>query len=114
MMQDAVHGGGGSGRAALPTAIARVADGVEITWSDGVRTTYRSRLLRDSCPCATCREKRDAAPPAPNPLQVLSPAELAPLSIAGMKPVGQYAYAIEFSDGHSSGIYTFEQLRALS
>jgi DUF971 family protein len=44
---------------------------------------------------------------------VLSPQELAPLSIAGMTPVGQYAYSIEFSDGHSSGIYTLEYLREL-
>jgi DUF971 family protein len=27
--------------------------------------------------------------------------------------VGQYAYSIEFSDGHSSGIYTLDYLREL-
>jgi DUF971 family protein len=31
-----------------------------------------------------------------------------------MTPVGQYAYSIEFSDGHSSGIYTLDYLRALA
>jgi DUF971 family protein len=46
-------------------------------------------------------------------LTVLSPQELTPLAIAGMKPVGQYAYSVEFSDGHSSGIYTLEYLREL-
>jgi DUF971 family protein len=30
-----------------------------------------------------------------------------------MKPVGQYAYKIEFSDGHDSGIYTLDFLREL-
>jgi DUF971 family protein len=30
-----------------------------------------------------------------------------------MRPVGQYAYAIEFSDGHGSGIYTLDYLREL-
>ncbi len=30
-----------------------------------------------------------------------------------MKPVGNYAYSIEFSDGHDTGIYTFEYLREL-
>jgi DUF971 family protein len=44
---------------------------------------------------------------------VLSPAEVAPLAVTGMRPVGQYAYGIEFSDGHSSGIYTLEYLREL-
>ena len=102
-----------AGRAPVPAGIARVADGVEITWSDGVRCGYRTRLLRDACPCATCREKRAEPTAAPNPLAVLSPAEVAPLSIVGMRPVGQYAYSIEFSDGHSSGIYTLDYLREL-
>jgi DUF971 family protein len=30
-----------------------------------------------------------------------------------MKPVGNYAYTIAFSDGHDTGIYTFELLREL-
>ena len=90
----------------------RTAGAIEITWSDGVTGVYTPRLLRDACPCATCRETRAA--PAPKPLlPVLSPAEVAPLEVVGMKPVGQYAYSIEFSDGHSSGIYTLEYLREL-
>ena len=54
---------------------------------------------------------RAAPPPL---LPVLSPAETVPLAIAAMQPVGQYAYSIEFSDGHSSGIYTLEYLRELA
>jgi DUF971 family protein len=30
-----------------------------------------------------------------------------------MKPVGNYAYSIEFSDGHNTGIYTLESLREM-
>ena len=98
---------------AHPASIRRLPDGsVEIGWSDGVRSPYSPRLLRDACPCATCREER-AAPKPKGLLTVLSPQELVPLSIAGMQPVGQYAYSIEFSDGHSSGIYTLEYLREL-
>jgi len=90
----------------------RTPDAIEITWSDGATMVYPPRLLRDACPCATCREKR-VAPVRPNPLAVLAPEEIAPLTITGMKPVGQYAYSIEFSDGHSSGIYTLDYLREL-
>ena len=36
-----------------------------------------------------------------------------PMRVVGMKPVGNYAYGIEFSDGHDTGIYTFELLREL-
>jgi DUF971 family protein len=30
-----------------------------------------------------------------------------------MRPVGNYAYAIEFNDGHNSGIYSLDFLREL-
>ena len=30
-----------------------------------------------------------------------------------MTPVGRYAYSIDFSDGHDTGIYTLESLREL-
>jgi len=86
-----------------------------IDWSDGARRTYSARQLREACPCATCREKRSAAPAEPDPLQlpVLSAEEAQPLRVQGMQPVGNYAYSIDFSDGHNTGIYTFEKLREL-
>ena len=97
-----------------PTKLARTDDGrLAIEWSDGQRRVYRYRELRDACPCATCRELRSAPPKPAGLLTVLSPAETRPLAIAGMKPVGNYAYSIEFSDGHDSGIFTFELLRSL-
>ncbi len=100
----------------VPTSLGRVASppgAIEIAWSDGRRSTYTPRLLRDACPCATCREQR-GRPAPPQLLPVLSPAEVAPLAVTGMRPVGQYAYGIEFSDGHSSGIYTLDYLRELA
>lgn len=96
-----------------PAALQRLADeSLMIAWSDGQKRRYRCLELRDACPCATCREKR-SQPPAPNLLPVLSLQEAAPLRIAGMQPVGQYAYNIAFSDGHDTGIFTFELLRQL-
>jgi len=86
---------------------------IEIAWSDGATAAYTPRLLRDACPCATCREQRGASQPKPL-LLVLAPQETVPLAVTGMSPVGQYAYSIEFSDGHSSGIYTLDYLRELA
>jgi DUF971 family protein len=102
----------------VPTAIRRAADeaagkAIEIDWSDGTTARYTAKLLRDACPCATCREKRSAPTPA-SVLQVLRPEDLVPLVVTGMKPVGQYAYSIGFSDGHDTGIYTLEYLRELA
>ena len=101
----------------VPTLIRRVdaatgAAAVEITWSDGRVTACSPRQLRDACPCATCRERRASPAPAA-PLPILAPQDLAPLAVIGMRPVGRYAYAIDFSDGHASGIYTLDYLREL-
>lgn len=97
-----------------PTDLKLVtADRLRITWSDGNVRDYAVRELRDKCPCATCREKRNAPPPPATSLPILSAAEAAPLRIAAMNPVGRYAYGIEFSDGHDTGIYTLELLREL-
>jgi len=85
---------------------------IQIDWSDGERRLYTFRELRDACPCATCKEKQQK-PAASTLLPVLSAAEAQPLTIRGMKPLGNYAYSIAFSDGHDTGIYTFDLLREL-
>jgi DUF971 family protein len=97
-----------------PTDLQRIQEDVlRIEWSDGQRREYTVGELRDNCPCATCRDKPGHAPPPTAQLTILSPEEAQPLRITGMKPVGNYAYTIVFSDGHDTGIYTFEQLLAL-
>ncbi|MEZ6092057.1 MAG: DUF971 domain-containing protein [Pirellulaceae bacterium] len=105
-----------------PTQITRIDHGLQIQWSDGSATQYSTRQLRDACPCATCREKRrkndseqaDVGTSNPFQLTVLSPEETRPLEILGMRPVGNYAYNIQFSDGHDSGLFTFVFLREMS
>lgn len=98
-----------------PTDLKIASNGdLEITWSGGRRRQYTIQELRDHCPCATCRDKRRAALEAPpNLFPILSAAEARPLTVEGMKPVGSYAYSIAFSDGHNTGIFTFELLQAL-
>ena len=97
-----------------PTALKLTDDNhLLITFSDNMTRSYRVRELRDACPCATCREKRSAPPADHLALPLLSKVELEPLRINGMKPVGNYAYTISFSDGHDTGIFTFELLREL-
>jgi DUF971 family protein len=103
-----------------PTKLSRLENNrLLIEWDDGQKREYTVRELRDRCPCATCREKRsagEAAPGAKAPggmLPVLSAAETRPLVIASMRPVGNYAYSIDFSDGHGTGIYGMGLLREL-
>jgi DUF971 family protein len=84
-----------------------------IRWSDGSSRLYAPSELRELCPCASCRERRQAPEPPPTQLNVLSPAETQPVGIADMTPVGNYAYSITFSDGHDTGIFTLERLHEL-
>jgi DUF971 family protein len=98
---------------AQPTKLELSGEGrLRITWSDGQVREYTFRELRDLCPCATCREKRNA-PPAPTMFPIVTDADIRPLQITAMKPVGNYAYSIDFSDGHNTGIYTLESLREM-
>ena len=83
---------------------------LRIEWSDGQMRQYGFHELRSACPCATCREKRSAPQTT---LPILGDAAPPPLAINGMKPVGSYAYSIDWSDGHNTGIFTYKLLREL-
>jgi len=80
-----------------------------IQWSDGHLSAYRYQHLRDGCPCATCRDAGRPKPAAASPLKMYTRA----LRPARAELVGRYALQIYWSDGHSSGIYSFEYLRSL-
>jgi DUF971 family protein len=98
-----------------PTALSILEDRfLQITWNDGLVQRLAFGRLRNACPCATCREKERAKVEKPRGLPVLSAAEAQPLTIVRMRPVGNYAYNIDFSDGHGSGLFTMELLRRLS
>ena len=88
---------------------------LKIEWDDGYCQELSYWQLRRACPCASCRKKEEEeSPPVPSSsLPVLTAAEAAPLEIVSMRPVGNYAYNIQFSDGHSTGIYTLQLLRSL-
>ena len=79
---------------------------ITFKWPDGHETKYKARDLRLACRCAMCIEEtsgRALLEPATVPAQVQA---------KRMELVGQYAVLIEWSDGHSTGIYNFRDLRA--
>jgi len=90
-------------------------EGVEIIWSDGHASRYNFPYLRDHCPCATCndeRAKKDQAKAKHGSGAVL-PMFKPRVTAKAAAAVGNYAIQIEFSDGHATGIYSFEHLREL-
>jgi DUF971 family protein len=96
---------------------------LEIDWQDGVRSTYTLTLLRSMCPCASCkvvREQRDPHDISPQsaqkkkPLLTILPGNyVGQITVKHAEMVGNYAIKIEWSDGHDSGIYSFQYLREI-
>ena len=83
-----------------------------IEWSDGHSGAYGYEYLRDRCPCATCTGAEGGTPrgkTASGALPMFKPAAR-PLRA---ELVGRYALQIFWSDGHSTGIYTFPYLREM-
>lgn len=79
--------------------------GVRITWSDGHVSRWDLATIRGACGCATCHELRKAGKPV-----FLSDADL--LDVLSAELAGSYGIKFHWSDGHGTGIYSWEDLRA--
>jgi DUF971 family protein len=87
---------------------------VRIRWQDGHESVYSFDLLRKECPCALCNDQRSTqAAPGNLSLTVLSGSvlRLGEIQATEVKPIGRYAINFVWSDGHDSGIYSYNFLR---
>lgn len=81
---------------------------IQLEWNTGERTEIPYEELRFQCPCAGCVNeltgermiRREDVVPGVKPLSV--------------EAVGRYALRIQWSDGHSAGMFSFERLWELS
>lgn len=79
-----------------------------IQWADGQETRYLAPVLRGMCPCASCRDEMTG-------VRLILPIHISDgLEFRKIELVGQYALQFEWSDGHRTGIYSFEYLRELA
>jgi DUF971 family protein len=85
-------------------------EGVEVVWAEGHKSLYSFPYLRDHCPCAMCNDEREKKIAGVAKGDVF-PMFKAKVTAKSASPVGNYAIQIEFSDGHASGIYSFDHLR---
>lgn len=80
----------------------------EIAWPDGLSGKLPFKLVRFECPCAQCIDEITG-------VRVLRPEsipdDIRPIELGYS---GNYALKIVWSDGHGSGIYTWDRLRTLS
>jgi DUF971 family protein len=91
--------------------------GVDIVWADGHRSHYDFAYLRERCPCATCddqrRKKEAAAATAGAGASDVLPLYKPRPGARAAKAMGHYALQIDFTDGHSTGIYSYDHLRTI-
>jgi DUF971 family protein len=85
---------------------------MSIEWGDGHRSVYPFDLLRKECPCAVCREAShvDTNDPFKVVTSTVRPGEV---TVTSAEQVGRYAVRFEWSDGHNTGIYSYEYLRTI-
>lgn len=83
-------------------------DVLVLTWDDGKVCIYHSKLLRARCPCAVCKEEQEDD----NPLKVVKKS-FDDIELLKWNWVGRYAISLVWSDGHDTGIYTYDYLRNL-
>jgi ATP-binding protein involved in chromosome partitioning len=99
---------GGVSAIPTPAAVEQAGpDTLRIRWSDGALSLYPVRDLRLACRCAHCVEEMTGRPLLD---ESGVPADVRPLRI---RSVGRYALQFDWSDGHDTGIYTFEYLRQI-
>ena len=92
-----------------PTQIAEETErDISINWSDDAQTSYNAAQLRKACPCASCVNEWTGE-------KILNDKKVADdISFLKTSVVGRYALNFHFSDGHETGIYTFQYLRKLA
>lgn len=91
-----------------PEAIDLVEGGLRIHWTGGPEVTVPFVRLRDACPCAGCVDEHTGE-------KILDPTSIPPdVRPEQILAVGNYAVQIHWSDGHSTGIYSWQTLREIS
>ncbi len=100
--------GGTAGRVPEPTHIELLSDShLRVVWPDGHEGLHTAHYLRINCRCASCQDENTGR-------RTLDP-DSVPLDIkfTSVGRVGRYAIQPNFSDGHNTGICSFQRLREL-
>ena len=79
---------------------------VEIEFEDGVIARFELAPLRLACPCAECNSQRQKDEPVSKSVM-----EGGPISITNAELAGNWGLSLDWSDGHSTGIYAWTVLR---
>jgi DUF971 family protein len=94
----------------LPTNIQIVGNEVAIVWDDGVESYFGFERLRAASPSAETQGERDILG---TQYGGDGPRKFPGVTVLGWEQVGNYALRFDFSDGHRTGLYSFDYLRKL-
>jgi|TARA_B100001093_G_scaffold519261_1_gene607420 DUF971 family protein len=85
---------------------------VAIRWADGSDSFYKMDRLRALSPSAETQGENDllGKPISDNE----KGKDFSGVTVTGWQPVGGYALQFHFSDGHKSGIYTYDYLQEIA
>lgn len=91
-----------------PTALYKEnPDILWISWNDGSESRFVMRALRCACPCAACVNEWTGE-------KMLDDAKVSKdIMPERIQSVGRYAMVIHWSDGHKTGIYSYDYLKKL-
>lgn len=93
-----------------PTDIQLIGTEVALRWEDGKESFISFATLRAASPSAQVRGERDVFG---NVYGGEAPRDYRGIDVTGWERVGNYAIRFEFSDGHRTGLYSYELLRQL-
>lgn len=79
-----------------------------ISWSDGHESLHPYEALRRACPCAWCAGE-GGQKGSVDSATVFTPQQT---TLYEIQMVGRYGLTPVWGDGHHTGIYTYEKLRA--
>ena len=94
-----------------PANIQLIGHEVAIVWSDGAETYYPMESLRAASPSAANIGERDILG---NQYGGDGPKKFPGVTVTGWEQVGNYALRFDFSDGHRTGLYSYDYLRELA
>jgi DUF971 family protein len=93
-----------------PSNIQLIGEEVAIAWGDGAESFFRPDLLRRASPSAETKGEHDVFG---NRYGGGGGADHSGVRVLGWEVVGNYALRFEFSDGHRTGLYSYDYLRKL-
>ena len=94
----------------IPEEVQIIGSEVALRWEDGRESYLSFSRLRAASPSAEVRGERDIFG---QQYGGEAPKDFSGVAVTGWERIGNYALRFEFSDGHRTGLYSYDLLRQL-